>query len=681
MPSSNPQLGGLSGRKLAATLWELRQISFAGLDVSSKITSNDTFQIYAANTPSIRCNLQSPTCPPSPGSKVQRGSTMRCMSEGGKEEPAKSLSYLEDKSVPCANGASTTSNELFKVLNRVWTLEEQHKSSVLEVNSLKAELEMAWLQVKELTAQQISHKQDLENLTNKFINERIEWQQAEQERVKTVQALQKKLQDETMEKNELNLLYRKVTKELTDVKELLMKTLQDLDRERKARELMEDICDALTKEMGEEKAGLGASELTKLFEEEERRQIKLTEDEFEDHENNTALNNLQAKLDRFLKTNRDFDAFEGLAGSIKENPEFDSTEIQFTQDVKQSFPSLDFHTLKWTCTVNNERHIPRKAFEEVQTNGKLSEPELLQNASDIIVIESETEGDGNDTEHNEFYNRIYSMEMAQTDINGINTRNSIANVHCPIIECELNHADNTDKSNAINEVQPLFVGCGINEIYKQGAPNAIICRGLSKMPKDDKDKVKQWSCDYDLSWNEDNVPLDLVKGKTSRKGKKGASLNEPQKDMKGKANFTLALQEQDGQTYEQNNNVGGKQCFLPTKIVPDPGPPYRISAQYATKQNHEVITNIDINIKQSDSPSSINSIDKGVWRFQNLGDFTRDSKSAHGSSAESPTQRWVYTMSVSEDTFQTNENLTPDNLNSNPGKACAIRTPKQAKRR
>ena len=52
----------------------------------------------------------------------------------------------------------------------------------------------------------------------------------------------------------MEMLNGKLAKELAEAKIMIMRSLQDLEKERKARQLMEDVCDELASEIGEEKS-------------------------------------------------------------------------------------------------------------------------------------------------------------------------------------------------------------------------------------------------------------------------------------------------------------------------------------------------------------------------------------------------------------------------------------------
>lgn len=112
--------------------------------------------------------------------------------------------------------------ELLRVLNRIWSLEEHHASNLAMIKSLKLELEQAKEQIEDLSL------------------ERSE----EQEMIRAaVRSARGELQGERRMRRRSESLHRKVARELSGVKASFLRALEDLERERKARDLLESLCD------------------------------------------------------------------------------------------------------------------------------------------------------------------------------------------------------------------------------------------------------------------------------------------------------------------------------------------------------------------------------------------------------------------------------------------------------
>ncbi|KAK8611958.1 hypothetical protein V6N13_132012 [Hibiscus sabdariffa] len=115
-----------------------------------------------------------------------------------------------------------TSTELLKVLNGIWALEEQHASNVSLVKALETELDRSRAQIQEL--------QLLKKKEQRIINV-------------IIQSLRDELEDERKLRNNSESWRRKLTQELSEVKACFADALKELERERKARILLENLCD------------------------------------------------------------------------------------------------------------------------------------------------------------------------------------------------------------------------------------------------------------------------------------------------------------------------------------------------------------------------------------------------------------------------------------------------------
>ncbi|XP_031114305.1 uncharacterized protein At5g41620-like isoform X2 [Ipomoea triloba] len=142
------------------------------------------------------------------------------------------------------NGKSSyslkTSTELLKVLNRIWSLEEQHASHILLVKALKRELDLSKMRIKELQQEKKINRQEL-------MNRVAEDRQIEE----AIKALRDELEDERKLRKHSENLQRKLGRELSEVKSSFSSALRELERERKARAMLEDLCDEFAKEVKE----------------------------------------------------------------------------------------------------------------------------------------------------------------------------------------------------------------------------------------------------------------------------------------------------------------------------------------------------------------------------------------------------------------------------------------------
>lgn len=209
----------------------------------------------------------------------------------------------------------TTSSELLKVLSRIRILEEQHNASLSLTGKLRAELEQARGDVQELERA----RREVDGVVKRMGEEK---KVREQEMAASVQAAKEEVEEERKVRRRVELANRKMTKELVEANMATAKALQELESERKARQLMEDVCDELAREIGDDKQE--REELKRESErvrdelEEERRmlqlaevwreervQMKLTEAKVALEEKSAALDVMRAELESFLRGARD----------------------------------------------------------------------------------------------------------------------------------------------------------------------------------------------------------------------------------------------------------------------------------------------------------------------------------------------------------------------------------------
>ncbi|XP_042415909.1 uncharacterized protein At5g41620-like isoform X2 [Zingiber officinale] len=150
------------------------------------------------------------------------------------------------------NGAAgyglRTSTELLKLLNRVWSLEEQHESNVSLVKALKVELEHAQAHIQELMQEHHLYRCEMDDLMKQLGDDKLIRKNKEQQKVKeAVQSVRDELEDERHLRRCSESLHRKLGKELSEVNAVYMNVLKDLDTERKSCGLLEDLCDEFAK--------------------------------------------------------------------------------------------------------------------------------------------------------------------------------------------------------------------------------------------------------------------------------------------------------------------------------------------------------------------------------------------------------------------------------------------------
>lgn len=137
-----------------------------------------------------------------------------------------------------------TSTELLKVLNRIWSLEEQHASNISLVKALKKELDYARAKIKELVRDQQAERHEMDELMRQIAEDKLDKKSKDHERINAaIQSVRSELEDERKLRRRSESLHRKLARELYEVKTSLANAMKDLEKERKSRKLLEGLCD------------------------------------------------------------------------------------------------------------------------------------------------------------------------------------------------------------------------------------------------------------------------------------------------------------------------------------------------------------------------------------------------------------------------------------------------------
>ncbi|KAL4272449.1 hypothetical protein GQ457_13G002230 [Hibiscus cannabinus] len=212
-----------------------------------------------------------------------------------------------------------TTDEIQKICNRMKRIDQQ-VSAVSIVSALETELAQARAHIEELETERRSSKKKLEHFLRKVSEERAAWRSREHEKIRAfVDDVKADLNREKKKRHRLEIVNSKLVNELAAAKLSAKQYMQNYEKERKARELIEEVCDELAKEIGEDKAE--AEEIKRdsisLREEvdeerkmlqmaevwrEERVQMKLIDAKVALEERYSQMNKLIADLETFLRS-------------------------------------------------------------------------------------------------------------------------------------------------------------------------------------------------------------------------------------------------------------------------------------------------------------------------------------------------------------------------------------------
>ncbi|XP_057533660.1 uncharacterized protein At5g41620-like [Amaranthus tricolor] len=137
-----------------------------------------------------------------------------------------------------------TSTELLKILNRIWSLEEQHTSNVSLLKALKSDLNNARTRIKDLLRDKQKDRQVIDELMKQVTEHKLVKRNFDQDRVQSaLQSVKQELENERKLRKRSESLHRKMAREISEMKISFSEALTELERERRARILLEELCD------------------------------------------------------------------------------------------------------------------------------------------------------------------------------------------------------------------------------------------------------------------------------------------------------------------------------------------------------------------------------------------------------------------------------------------------------
>ncbi|PUZ65345.1 hypothetical protein GQ55_3G216000 [Panicum hallii var. hallii] len=258
-----------------------------------------------------------------------------------------------------------------------------------EVSALKEELMQARNRIQELEAESLSAKKKLDHLVRNLAEEKASWRSREHDKVRRiVDAVKGDLNRERKNRQRAEFMNSKLMDELSELKLLAKRYLQDYEKERKARELMEEVCDELAKEIADDKAEVEAlkHESMKVRDEveeerkmlqmaevwrEERVQMKLVDAKLTLDSKYSQLTELQAILEAFLSFHRGSSA--------------DKETVRDGERLREAICSMKLHGKEFSYKPPPPSEDIFAVFEELRQREDINEKEIVQCNGDAPV--------------------------------------------------------------------------------------------------------------------------------------------------------------------------------------------------------------------------------------------------------------------------------------------------------
>ncbi|KAL1192166.1 hypothetical protein V5N11_020884 [Cardamine amara subsp. amara] len=218
------------------------------------------------------------------------------------------------KSASYGLGSST---KLLKVLNRIWSLEEQNTANMSLVKTLKMELDECRAEIKEV--------QQREKQSDRRLRKKKEEEEEEEEVKNVFRSMKKDLDDERKVRKQSESLHRKLTRELCKAKHCLSKALKDLEKERDERVVVENLCDEFAKAVKDyeakvrkigNKSPVSDKVIVQIAEvwNDQRLQMKLEED-------NIVSGKLGFDIETFLRAKEKRRSYSSEGSELREKPD------------------------------------------------------------------------------------------------------------------------------------------------------------------------------------------------------------------------------------------------------------------------------------------------------------------------------------------------------------------------
>ncbi|XP_061363384.1 uncharacterized protein At5g41620-like [Gastrolobium bilobum] len=440
-----PDSTTLSARKLCAKLWEIQPHQLSPLSKTRlrRHRKDTTLEVpkqldepphRPSNQPAsprgLRRHAQASLvqhhrsierngCALQPVSPASFSSSMEVSPYNHSVNPISSLDFRR------RNGESSfkpkTPRELLKVLNRIWRLEEQHVSNISVVKALKMGLDLSQAQVKELQQKKQMNKQEMENLMKQMTDQKPVRKNKEHDKIKAaVELVKKEIEDERRLRKHSESLHQRLAREISEVKSSFFASLRDLERERKARILLENLCDDFAKGIRDyehevrslmqnaEKSEVKGDSLDKLILHiseawlDERMQMKLVQAGSDLPERDSIVDKLGVDIEKFLWTKRSVDLRRHGNSSSKE-----LKEIYPCLHSLDSFPPKE--AISAPHNMAEEDSISADIFEQKRTADKgLDKFSSRQHSNNIAEVHKEKKGS-----HHSVRKQVQSKEISE----------------------------------------------------------------------------------------------------------------------------------------------------------------------------------------------------------------------------------------------------------------------------
>jgi len=327
-----------------------------------------------------RSHAVQPFSPASYASSTKGSNIDRAINQG-RAFDVKSRSRVADYNL-------NTSTELLKVLNRIWSLEEQQTANMSVVKALKLELQQAHTHIKELKQERRGYHHEVASLMRQLSEDKLVRKNKNREKIEGALCSLQDVEGERHLRWHSEDLHRKSGRELSEIKSAFLKAIKDLEKEKKTNRLLEDLCDQFA---------LGIRSY-----EDEVSLLKQRHVNYEHKFDKSVLHISEAWLDERMQM-QNIDVQQDLLQKDTVTERL-SSEIEafLLAKISASSKNNDVKCMNYTRRGSSLR---RQSLESVHLNGTTSAPQVAEDddddsvASDLHCFELNMHGNGNRNHH------------------------------------------------------------------------------------------------------------------------------------------------------------------------------------------------------------------------------------------------------------------------------------------
>lgn len=344
-------------------------------------------------------------------------------------------------------------DKVYRFNSHIKLLENQDNASISIVSVLQAELIRARSRIHELEDELKSSKKKVEHLLRKVEEERISWQSRERAKILVVvDDLKNELGRERKNRHKMEIFSSKLINQVANAKLSAKQIMQNYEEEKRLRELMEEVCSELAKQIGEDEASVEGlkREYKKVCEEveEERKMWQMAEVWREEHVQMKLVDAKLALEERYFQMNKLVTDLETFLRSRSSN--LNVMELREAELIMQAIKSMNIQDIK-EIELLSEREANEKEIEPCLNNNASDKKLVLKHSNHVIDYKSGLEEDirgGESASHAEDQGCICSLEGSGTSVNRFNQEKKVLETR---IECD----ENTNQESLSPEISEV----------------------------------------------------------------------------------------------------------------------------------------------------------------------------------------------------------------------------------